>query len=367
MKTINNTRLINRKTIIEYILFSKEPVSQNDLLNSLNLDNSTIKRICDTLIKDGILNEETVKLPGKGRRPKAYSINSRHKQIACLVLGSEKTQVFNYTLDLKLKSNDILYYGHSLPFEEKLSKVINYLKTVTTDIFYIVTSGLIDNTNRKLLRHYRFDVQNINISEYFEQHLNTPTFAENNMNAFAINYLYSHNPAKLKDFAVLSCEQGLGAGFILDGDLYRGHQGNAGEIGHLFYQQSTSNCYCKRNGCIEMFLSTKYFKSHNIDIASISDWEQLKMRDIKLASKIFNDFATYASHLLRNLDVTLNINTVFVSGLIFQILMDQEFTTFLTNKLNSNQIDAKLILVPSDERNFHYGGAILASRKLLGI
>lgn len=367
MKTINNTRLINSKLIIEQVLFSDKPVSQNELLNSLNLDNSTIKRICDTLIAEGILIENTIKLEGKGRRPKAYSINANYKNMTILLLGTEKTQIFNYSIDLSLKSDSILEYDKDLTFEHKLDIVIAELKKINSDICYIVTSGSIDSSNRELLRHYRFNINNFKIADYFEEKLNIPTFAENNMNAFAINYLYTKNFKHLQNFAVLSAEQGIGAGFILDGDLYRGFEGNAGEIGHLYYQNTNSDCYCERNGCIEKFLSTQYFTTNNLNINSITDWASFRSSYEEEARSVVDDLSTYATHLLRNLDVTLNINTCFVSGLIFEILMENDNYKIFSKKLKSNQINANLILIDNNEENFHYGGAILAALHTLNI
>lgn len=367
MKAINNTRLVNSKLIIENILFSQKPVSQNELLNSLNLDNSTIKRICDTLLVEGILIEDTIILEGKGRRPKAYSINPNYKKATVLLLGTERTQVFNYSLDLKLNSSSIIKYERNLPFESKLDLVIDELQSIDSDLCYIITSGSIDSSNRELLRHYRFNVHNFNIADYFEQRLNIPTFAENNMNAFAINYLYTKNLQDLNSFAVLSAEQGIGAGFILDGDLYRGFEGNAGEIGHLYYQDTQTDCYCERNGCIEKYLSTEYFKNKNLDINTIDDWNQYRQNNYYQSQQIIDDLSTYATHLLRNLDVTLNISSCFVTGLIFEILMDSENYQTFSDKLSNNQINVKLTLVKNDESNFHFGGAILATLKLLNL
>lgn len=367
MKTINNTRLINSKQILNYILFSSRVASQNDLLNILNLDNSTIKRICDTLIEDKILNEETIVIGGKGRRPKAYSINKYYRGITVLVLGTEKSQIYNYHINLDLASSKVITYEKSTPFTTMLNMVIAEIDSSFADICYIITSGSIDNTNKKLLRHYRFNVNNFDISSYFEERIKIPTFAENNMNAFAVNYLYKPENSTLENFSVLSSAQGLGAGFILNGTLYRGFEGNAGEIGHLFYQNSSKKCYCNRNGCFEQFLSTQFFIENNIDIKTIEDWNNIKINNPTLALNIIEQLSLYAAHLLRNIDVTLNIATFFVSGLIFEILLDTDYHNIVHTKLLENQVNPDLILVESNEENFHRGGAILAAIKLLSL
>ena len=74
---------------------------------------------------------------------------------------------------------------------------------------------------------------NIPVTEFFTTHTGIPSFLENDANACAVaEWKYGAGRGK-KNVIFLTFGTGLGAGLILDGRLYSGTNGNAGEIGHV--------------------------------------------------------------------------------------------------------------------------------------
>lgn len=68
-----------------------------------------------------------------------------------------------------------------------------------------------------------------------------------------------------KDFnniVVINTEEGIGTGIILKGDIYRGHNFVAGEIGHTIINPDGPKCYCGKNGCVEVMISTKALRDN---------------------------------------------------------------------------------------------------------
>ncbi len=365
-KSISNTRHFNRKQIIKHVLLNGPNVSQSDICQQLNLNNSTIKRICDTLIEDNILIEDNVVLPTKGRRPKIYSINPNHKKMLVLVIGTTKTQFFYYNLDLTICDQSIIEYNAELPFIKKLNLIIHSTSTHNFDFCMIITSGTIDNNNRILINSSRFDEQNFPIADFFENKLGVPTLVENNMNTAAIYHLNRNlNPNELNDFALISSHKGLGSGFIIQNQLYRGSNGSAGEIGHQFYKKSTKQCYCKRFGCFELFLSVNLFKEYNLTVDSVSDFLTLKQTNLEQYIEILDELSHSASHLIRNLEHTLNIKNIFLSGLIFEILYHHDNIKYFNQIKDENLISTNLNLITINEEFFHVGGAIISAKLLL--
>lgn len=57
------------------------------------------------------------------------------------------------------------------------------------------------------------------------------------------------------DFVYVTLGTGIGGAFILDGELYRGHRGGAGEIGHIQVDPEGPLCGCGRRGCVETLAS----------------------------------------------------------------------------------------------------------------
>lgn len=81
------------------------------------------------------------------------------------------------------------------------------------------------------------------------------TTIDNNGNTSALAELWFGAGAGLSNFVLLNLGTGVGAGFVLDGDLYRGEHDLAAEIGHVSIAMDGARCACGNYGCLEMFVS----------------------------------------------------------------------------------------------------------------
>lgn len=78
---------------------------------------------------------------------------------------------------------------------------------------------------------------------------------ENDANAAAIGERLHGVARTLRNFVYMFIGNGLGAGVFLDGQLYRGTGGNAGEIGHMVVVPGGRACPCSNHGCLERYVS----------------------------------------------------------------------------------------------------------------
>lgn len=94
----------------------------------------------------------------------------------------------------------------------------------------------------------------IPIVDIVSEHFGIPTYLENDANACALAEWYWGNGKGFDSIIFLTFGTGLGAGLILDGALYRGTNGLAGEVGHWRMADTGPYCYYKR-GSWESFVS----------------------------------------------------------------------------------------------------------------
>jgi len=88
-----------------------------------------------------------------------------------------------------------------------------------------------------------------------EERLGRPVLCENDANCFALaEALHGAGTGARCVFGVI-LGTGVGGGIVLDGRIWSGAQGIAGEWGHMILDRSGPPCYCGRNGCVETFLS----------------------------------------------------------------------------------------------------------------
>lgn len=82
-----------------------------------------------------------------------------------------------------------------------------------------------------------------------------PVFVENDANCAALGELWKGAGEGVNSLVLLAIGTGLGGGIILDGKLWRGADGMAGEVGHMTIFPDGAKCNCGNRGCLETFSS----------------------------------------------------------------------------------------------------------------
>ncbi len=97
----------------------------------------------------------------------------------------------------------------------------------------------------------------------------------------------------MKNFIMITLGTGLGSGIVVNGELVYGHDGFAGEIGHVIVREDGRQCGCGRKGCLETYCSATGVKNTAIEKlnneSAKSDLRKIKSEDI--TSKAISDAA----------------------------------------------------------------------------
>ena len=98
----------------------------------------------------------------------------------------------------------------------------------------------------------------INPAEELSGRLGVPVHVDNDANLGALGELVCGSGRGVKDLAYIKVASGVGAGLVIDGRVYRGPGGTAGEIGHITLDESGPVCRCGNRGCLETFTAARY-------------------------------------------------------------------------------------------------------------
>jgi predicted NBD/HSP70 family sugar kinase/biotin operon repressor len=93
----------------------------------------------------------------------------------------------------------------------------------------------------------------VRLAEQMTQRLNLPVRVGNDANLGALAEHMWGAGVGCSCFVYLKCSAGIGAGFVLDGRLYEGVGGTAGEIGHTTVDETGDICRCGNRGCLETY------------------------------------------------------------------------------------------------------------------
>jgi glucokinase len=97
----------------------------------------------------------------------------------------------------------------------------------------------------------------IPLARLFTEQFGLPATLTNDANAAAIGEMKFGQAKGMKDFILITLGTGLGSGFVANGQMIYGHDGFAGELGHVIALRSPDArlCGCGRRGCLERYAS----------------------------------------------------------------------------------------------------------------
>lgn len=90
----------------------------------------------------------------------------------------------------------------------------------------------------------------------------------NDANAATIGEMVYGNAKEMKDFVMITLGTGLGSGFVSNGEMIYGHDGFAGEFGHMIVDRGGRQCGCGRYGCLETYVSATGIKRTVFELMS---------------------------------------------------------------------------------------------------
>lgn len=95
----------------------------------------------------------------------------------------------------------------------------------------------------------------IKLAELFSKAMDVKAVLTNDANAAAVGEMLFGGAKHMKNFVVITLGTGLGSGFVVNGEVLYGHDGFAGELGHVIAVRDGRLCGCGRRGCLETYAS----------------------------------------------------------------------------------------------------------------
>lgn len=105
----------------------------------------------------------------------------------------------------------------------------------------------------------------VRLGEALEKEFGLHAEVDNDANAAAVGEAKFGAGLDHKDFIMVTLGTGVGGGLILDGKLYRGPFGGAGELGHMTIDHNGPLCNCGNRGCVEAYVGAKYLTQRAVE------------------------------------------------------------------------------------------------------
>jgi len=115
--------------------------------------------------------------------------------------------------------------------------------------------GTVDNTSGRVTHAVNLGIDELDLAAELRDRLGPLVHVENDVNAAAFGAFQVVGASETSSMAYLNLGTGLAAGLVLNGELWRGSRGAAGEIGHIPVDPDGPVCSCGQRGCLETMAS----------------------------------------------------------------------------------------------------------------
>lgn len=321
----NMIRDINKQIVLNYVR-SKSPISRADIARETSLQRSTVSAIVDDLVLGGMIEEIGTGDSTGGRKPTLLQIKTGTPIAIGVDITPRETTVVLADLGGNLLRSDSFPTSSEVDYmnEQILTRVSAYARdNVDYDLEVgISVPGIADQVSGTIPYVPYFQWSNWDIGERVTKATGLPVIIDNDANAVALAELWfgSEITRKTRNFMVVLIAEGIGTGIIIDGQVYRGHDGAAGEFGHMFVGENAPvKCSCGRGDCWEAHASEKaiirrYTESNGSGTVDIDHFTSLAMNGERRAVSVLKQTATYLGIGLSNLIVGFSPERIIVSG-----------------------------------------------------
>lgn len=139
-----------------------------------------------------------------------------------------------------------------------MKNILDYILKQAPDAVGISTSGQVDPTDGSIA--FATDAMpgytGFPVKQYIHDHTGLPVSVENDVNSAAIGEAHFGAAKGISDFLCLTIGTGIGGAIFINGKLYIGANGIAGEVGHMTTHLDGVSCNCGNKGCYEAYAST---------------------------------------------------------------------------------------------------------------
>lgn len=248
-----------RRNLILRALLDKGPLSLTDLKDETGITLPVVSNIISSLKKENLVVEVKEKDNNQaGRPPLIVKLNGK----AGFLLGIDIGRLFTNFIILDLEHNIIadvrrksVPLSNDLNIIDKLEKeikvVLNQAKVKWEKLLGIGISlpGMV--RGRLGLAETYFNFGDKSTKEILIEKFKKPVHIEHDLKAMALGELWFGAAKNVKNALCVNVGWGLGLGIILDGHVYYGEDGYAGEFGHIQVVPDGDLCYCGKRGCLE--------------------------------------------------------------------------------------------------------------------
>ena len=340
-----NVRNFNKHSAVDLIRFAGKGISRTDLAEEMGLTRAAVTIIVNDLIANGIIVETESRTTSNGRPPVVLEINPDRGLVAAIDMGASHLSVALGDFSARiLEETEISFRIDSGPAEclKQADLILNQLLDrrglSITDLAGVgvgVPGPVIADEGMVMAPPIMPGWDRYPIRLTLENKWGTAVTLNNDAELGALGEWAFGAGRGEKNLAFIKVGSGIGAGLIINKQIYGGTTGSAGEIGHLTVDEKGPLCACGNRGCLEAFAgghaiaaqAKKLVASRKRTLLSEANIDSITARDVVEAARrgdlaaqeILKRSGTFIGIAIAGLINLINPSTVIIGGGVAQV------------------------------------------------
>lgn len=299
-----NIKNLNKHAVLDLIRFTPGGISRAELAQRMDLSRAAMTAIVNDLLGNNIVRETESRNGQSGRPPILLEINhergkvmgidmgATHLTIALANLAAQVIDEIEIPFDITQGPQPCLAQVESLMTEllEKNSLQIEQIMALGVG----VPGPIVSEEGMVIAPPIMPGWDGYPIRKHLQTNWNIPVSLNNDAELGALGeWAYGAGRGEI-NLAYIKVGSGVGAGLLLNGQIYQGATGSAGEIGHLTVDENGPICDCGNAGCLEAVAGGKAIahqgqeavqKGQRTLLSSMGPVEELTARDVAAAAR----------------------------------------------------------------------------------
>ncbi len=264
LKGVGYKQYLRKLAILKY-LYNDGKMPKRELSNRTRMSPPTVNKLIEELLDLGLVKDYGLGEANQkgGPRPTYYGLNPNSRYIIAIDIETHSIRIAIFNLAKEI-IGDVKVKDFTL--NNNTGKIVDYIKTevdnqITKESIEedkiigagIALKGLVNYDKGESYTYLTHDSKTT--KELFEEKLNVPVIIENDARVMALAESQFGLAQNIDNVLCLNVNWGLGLGIIVNGKLYNGNDGLAGEFGHIQVEEDGLLCDCGMRGCLETVAS----------------------------------------------------------------------------------------------------------------
>jgi len=333
--TQQHTKRHNRDLVLNTV-FGNPTVSRAEIARITGLTRTTVSQIVAGLMAEGLVQEVGVGSSRGGKSPILLSLVADSRQVIGLDLAEDRfcgalvnlRGEIRQRIDLPVPSSD---------GDKALDKVYELVDGLVAAAsrplagIGVGTPGLVDARRGVVVNAVNLNWRNLPLGQLLSERYGLPALVLNDSQAAALGeHTFGNGYAADESLVVVNVGHGIGAGIILNGQLYHGDGGGAGEIGHVAVASDDGlRCRCGNLGCLETLAGARAVVERARTLAPqvrggtlAADPDAITFESLvqafaagdPLARQVVMDAGRFMGRAVSSLVGTLNVHRILIAG-----------------------------------------------------